>query len=83
MIRIYSNIDLGSFLFLSKVKIICHLKVEMQNGIPKYFIHYHGWNKNWDEWVPEARMLKYSDRNVAIQKELARAHEAKGRGLRG
>ena len=55
----------------------------MQNGIPKYFIHYHGWNKNWDEWVPEARMLKYSDRNVAIQKELARAHEAKGRGLRG
>merc|ERR1712233_231620 len=52
-------------------------RVEIQNGIPKYFIHYHGWNKNWDEWVPEARMLKFSDQNVEIQKDLCRAHEAK------
>ena len=51
--------------------------MEVQNGIPKYFIHYHGWNKNWDEWVPEARMLKYCDRNVEIQKDLCSAHEAK------
>lgn len=21
------------------------------SGTPRYFIHYHGWNKNWDEWV--------------------------------
>ena len=20
-----------------------------------YFIHYQGWNKNWDEWVGETR----------------------------
>jgi len=52
-------------------------RVEIQNGIPKYFIHYHGWNKNWDEWVPEARMLKFCDQNVEIQKDLCRAHETK------
>ena len=22
-----------------------------ETGPVKYFIHYHGWNKNWDEWV--------------------------------
>ena len=26
--------------------------------ILKYFVHYHGWNKNWDEWVPGARWEK-------------------------
>ena len=32
-----------------------------REGVPrgskilKYFVHYHGWNKNWDEWVPGAR----------------------------
>lgn len=50
---------------------------EEQNGVPKYFIHYHGWNKNWDEWVPEARMLKFSEKNCAIQKDMIRAHEEK------
>ena len=34
----------------------------------RYFIHYKGWNKNWDEWVPEARMLKFTDDNVEHQK---------------
>ena len=27
-------------------------KVEIkEDGQHKYFIHYHGWNKNWDEWA--------------------------------
>ncbi|KAF7274666.1 mortality factor 4-like [Rhynchophorus ferrugineus] len=42
----------------------------------KYFIHYAGWNKNWDEWVPESRVLKYNEANVARQKEVQRAHAA-------
>ncbi len=37
--------------------------------ILKYFVHYHGWNKNWDEWVPGARMLKYSESNL-VRKRL-------------
>ena len=50
---------------------------QVQNGISKYFIHYHGWNKNWDEWVPEARMMKFCDKNVEIQKDLCLAIETK------
>ncbi|XP_015601645.1 mortality factor 4-like protein 1 [Cephus cinctus] len=40
----------------------------------KYLIHYAGWNKNWDEWVPESRVLKYNDTNVQKQREVQRAH---------
>ena len=36
----------------------------------EYFIHYNGWNKNWDEWVPESRVLKYNQANLQRQKEL-------------
>merc|ERR1712218_694215 len=62
----------GPLIYEAKIQ-----EVEMQNSIPKYFIHYKGWNKNWDEWVPEARMLKFTDDNVEHQKNLCRAHEAK------
>lgn len=40
----------------------------------KYFIHYAGWNKNWDEWVPENRVLKFNEANVAKQKEVSKQH---------
>ncbi|XP_046431163.1 mortality factor 4-like protein 1 isoform X1 [Neodiprion virginianus] len=40
----------------------------------KYLIHYAGWNKNWDEWVPESRVLKYNESNVQKQREVQRAH---------
>lgn len=62
----------GPLIYEAKIQ-----NVEIQNGVPKHFIHYHGWNKNWDEWVPEARMLKYSEKNCTIQKDLIRAHEEK------
>ncbi|KAJ2949620.1 hypothetical protein O0L34_g15543 [Tuta absoluta] len=42
----------------------------------RYFIHYAGWNKNWDEWVPESRVLKYNEANVQRQKEVQRTHSA-------
>ncbi|CAG9766678.1 unnamed protein product [Ceutorhynchus assimilis] len=48
----------------------------------KYFIHYAGWNKNWDEWVPESRVLKYNDANVTKQKDLEKAHSARGKQKR-
>jgi len=62
----------GPLIYEAKIQM-----VEIQNGMPKYFIHYHGWNKNWDEWVPEARMLKFTEKNTTIQKDLVRAHEEK------
>ncbi|CAD6991310.1 nuA4 complex subunit EAF3 homolog [Ceratitis capitata] len=40
----------------------------------KYYIHYAGWNKNWDEWVPENRVLKYNEANVQRQKEVYKQH---------
>ncbi|XP_049871502.1 mortality factor 4-like protein 1 [Pectinophora gossypiella] len=42
----------------------------------RYFIHYAGWNKNWDEWVPESRVLKYNETNVQRQKEVQKTHSA-------
>eukprot|EP00457_Paulinella_chromatophora_P012671 gb/GEZN01012899.1/.p1 GENE.gb/GEZN01012899.1/~~gb/GEZN01012899.1/.p1 ORF type:complete len:295 (-),score=59.90 gb/GEZN01012899.1/:141-1025(-) len=28
-----------------------------------YWVHYQGWNKKWDEWVEEDRLLKLNDEN--------------------
>ncbi|XP_056269714.1 mortality factor 4-like protein 1 isoform X3 [Pseudoliparis swirei] len=62
------------------------VKINIKEKLIKYFIHYSGWNKNWDEWVPESRVLKYVDSNLAKQKELQKANldhyvEGKMRGL--
>jgi mortality factor 4-like protein 1 len=42
----------------------------------RYFVHYQGWNKSWDEWVPENRVLKFNDANIEKQKELRDSHDA-------
>ncbi|KAB0357414.1 hypothetical protein FD754_001570 [Muntiacus muntjak] len=39
------------------------VKVAIKDKQVKYFIHYSGWNKNWGEWVPESRVLKYTKKN--------------------
>lgn len=46
-----------------------------KSGVFKYFVHYQGWNKSWDEWVPESRILKYNETNVAKQKELQESYK--------
>jgi len=51
------------------------LKVKVQDKQIKYLIHYAGWNKNWDEWVPENRVLKYNEANVQKQQEVSRQHK--------
>uniref|UniRef100_T1GNH3 Mortality factor 4-like protein 1 n=1 Tax=Megaselia scalaris TaxID=36166 RepID=T1GNH3_MEGSC len=48
----------------------------------KYFIHYAGWNKNWDEWVPENRVLKFTDQNCQRQKEVSKQHAAASKNNR-
>lgn len=53
-----------------------NLKGEVKDQQNKYFIHYAGWNKSWDEWVPENRVLKYNEAALQKQKELLIAHEA-------
>lgn len=51
------------------------LKVRKTNGIDEYLIHYAGWNKAWDEWVTDLRVLKYNEQNLARQRELLKAHK--------
>lgn len=46
------------------------LKTQVKDRTVKYYIHYAGWSKNWDEWVGESRVLKYNEENVQKQKEI-------------
>ena len=39
-------------------------------------MHYLGWKKTWDEWVPQERVLKLCDENIAKQKALVDARRA-------
>ncbi|XP_036616519.1 mortality factor 4-like protein 1 [Trichosurus vulpecula] len=51
------------------------LRVATEDRQVRYLIHYSGWNKNWDEWVPESRVLKYSEANLQKQRDLQRANQ--------
>ncbi|CAH8489212.1 unnamed protein product [Heterobilharzia americana] len=48
------------------------LDVKVKEDGVMYFVHYQGWNKNWDEWVTEKRMFKYNEEGLKKQKELER-----------
>eukprot|EP00123_Amoebidium_parasiticum_P017175 comp23742_c0_seq1/m.40978 comp23742_c0_seq1/g.40978 ORF comp23742_c0_seq1/g.40978 comp23742_c0_seq1/m.40978 type:complete len:302 (-) comp23742_c0_seq1:514-1419(-) len=45
-------------------------KIDEGDGKGRYLIHYNGWNKSWDEWVDETRVLKWTDENLNTQKTL-------------
>ncbi|XP_014507498.1 protein MRG1 [Vigna radiata var. radiata] len=45
-------------------------KTEIRKSEWKYFVHYLGWSKNWDEWVGEDRLMKFTEENVAKQMAL-------------
>ncbi|KAI8097456.1 MRG-domain-containing protein [Halteromyces radiatus] len=34
---------------------------------PLYYVHYKGWNKKWDEWVDDTRILSWNEENLALQ----------------
>ncbi|KAM4841541.1 mortality factor 4-like protein 1 [Thomomys bottae] len=58
------------------------VKVAVKDKQVRYFIHYSGWNKNWDEWVSESRVLKHMEANLQKQRELQKANQeqcAKGK----
>ncbi|RDD39612.1 Mortality factor 4-like protein 1 [Trichoplax sp. H2] len=74
--------DTGKPMFADSERVLCYhgpllyeskcikFEIDDNNGKMKYLIHYNGWNKNWDEWVPEDRVLKYNDENLQLQKDL-------------
>ncbi|XP_042055280.1 protein MRG1-like [Salvia splendens] len=45
-------------------------KAEFQKHEWRYFLHYLGWNKNWDEWVGMDRLMKYTEENIMKQQAL-------------
>lgn len=50
--------------------------VETRDGKTQHRIHYNGWNKNWDEWVQETRIVKHNEAGLLKQKELLKNHGA-------
>jgi len=44
-----------------------------ENG-PHYFVHYKGWKQTWDEWVPEERILKFTQENLELKNSLKEAY---------
>eukprot|EP00123_Amoebidium_parasiticum_P013979 comp22258_c0_seq1/m.32893 comp22258_c0_seq1/g.32893 ORF comp22258_c0_seq1/g.32893 comp22258_c0_seq1/m.32893 type:complete len:335 (-) comp22258_c0_seq1:67-1071(-) len=47
------------------------MSVEQKGGIVKYLIHYNGWNKSYDEWVDEKRLLKHTPENIDRKRKMA------------
>ncbi|KAK9316714.1 MRG-domain-containing protein [Lipomyces starkeyi] len=35
-----------------------------------YLIHYKGWKSSWDEWLPQERVLRWTEENLRMQREL-------------
>lgn len=47
-------------------------KSEIRKNEWKYFVHYLGWSKTWDEWVTADRLMKTTEENIQKQKALDR-----------
>ncbi|KAK1589457.1 hypothetical protein Q3G72_034307 [Acer saccharum] len=45
-------------------------KAELRKKEWRYYVHYLGWSKNWDEWVGADRLMKHTEENVMKQKAL-------------
>ncbi|GFO30677.1 mortality factor 4-like protein 1 [Plakobranchus ocellatus] len=52
------------------------MKLDVRDGKVHYLIHYNGWNKNWDEWVQESRIMKNNEAGYQKQRELLKNHGA-------
>lgn len=55
----------GPLIYDTKIK-----KAEYRKKEWKYFVHYLGWSKNWDEWVGADRLMKPTEENLENQKKL-------------
>jgi len=62
----------GGLIYEAKVQAL-----QKEEGVTLYRIHYKGWNKTWDECVPEDRLLKMTPTNLQKQKEVQQAAKQK------
>lgn len=51
-----------------EAKILQQRKDEKNPSRFEFLVHYQGWNKNWDEWASEDRLLQYNETNLALVK---------------
>ncbi|XP_078458875.1 MSL complex subunit 3 isoform X1 [Lampetra fluviatilis] len=47
--------------------------------IPEYLIHFNGWNRSWDRWAKEDHVLRDTEENRRLQRNLAKRAVAKMR----
>lgn len=59
-------------LYDAKVVDIATVKDDKGKRVPKYLIHFNGWNRSWDRWAAEDHVLRDSDNNRKLQRKLAR-----------
>ncbi|XP_041934097.1 male-specific lethal 3 homolog isoform X4 [Alosa sapidissima] len=59
-------------LYDAKVVDIILRKDDRGKRVPQYLIHFNGWNRSWDRWAAEDHVLRDSDENRTLQRELAR-----------
>ncbi|XP_059634686.1 protein MRG1-like [Cornus florida] len=50
------------------------LKIDIRMKEWRYYVHYRGWSKNWDEWVGMDRLMKYIEENIEKQQALKKKH---------
>ena len=68
-----SDYSLGEIVLCSQGILIYEAKIQdikKEKGEFLYGIHYKGWNKSWDEYVPKSRLLKVTEENLKKQKQL-------------
>lgn len=54
--------------------------ININESEQKYFVHYQGWNKNWDEWVLADRLKQFTPANEALMKETKSESTTKSKG---
>ena len=54
---------------IHKAKILKRI-VFVQDQQPSYFVRYHGWNSQWDEWVSGDRCLPNTEENIAKMQKI-------------
>jgi mortality factor 4-like protein 1 len=46
------------------------LKVQSIGGVAQYLVHYQGWNKKFDEWVTDDRVMEATAENIKVAQEM-------------
>ncbi|KAM6945850.1 MSL complex subunit 3-like [Aplochiton taeniatus] len=69
-------------LYNAKVVDVVTEKDESGKRVPKYLIHFNGWNRSWDRWAAEDHVLRETDETRKLQRKLARKAVARMRRQR-